>query len=128
MCNSFISNLLENQYLRKLRKIQAQIKDKETYVNQLRSPVYQGETIMDVREFADNFARVASGMMSPEEFAARCINNRRYTKEEMFEYLDKLGQYLIIFADYEHKAVAVLEELNELRQEEQKLKQQLQIR
>ena len=128
MCSSFISNLLENQYLRKLRKIQAQIKDKETYVNQLRSPVYQGSSIMDVREFADNFARVANGMMSPEEFAVRCINNRHYTKEEVFEYLDKLGHYLIIFADYEHKATVIIEELDKLRREEQKLKQQLQIR
>lgn len=127
MSSSFMSNLRESRCLKKLREIQTQIKDKETYVNQLRTPVYNGGCIMDVREFADNFARVSSGMMSPEEFAARSIN-KRLDRAEVFEYLDKLGQYLIIFADYEHKATTILKELDELRRKEQELKRQLQIR
>lgn len=125
---SLINNMRENKYLRTLRKIQTQIKDKEIYVNQLKSPVYNNGSVLDVREFADNFARVANGMMSPEEFAVRSASNSHLSKPEVLEYLDKLGRYLIVFADYENKATVVIEELDKLRAEERKIKQQLQIR
>lgn len=116
----------ERRALKRLRKIQAVLSEKRAMVNKLKCPTYKGARVNDMEEFAFNFARLTDGTMSPEEFAARCTNIR-WDTDEMIAYLNKLGEYLVIFTDYENKSIAILKEIEKLEREERQLKAMLGI-
>ena len=127
MFKLFIKKSSECRSLTELREIQNLIKEKKASVNKLRCPTYDGMRISEIRDFGEDFARIVNGMISPKEFAARCIFNRSWDEEQLFSYLNKLGNYLVVFANYESQATSIMLEIKELERQEQELKHQLQI-
>ena len=117
----------ESKILKQLRKTQATLSEKRALVNELRCPTYDGHSPSEIEDFGRYFAGLLNGMMSPQEFAARCIN-RRWNSEELFEYLNTLGQYLIVLSDYELQSTKILSEITSLERVELELKRTLEIR
>lgn len=117
----------ESKILKQLRKTQATLSEKRALVNELRCPTYDGHCPSEIEDFGRYFAGLLNGMISPQEFAARCIN-RRWNSEELFEYLNTLGQYLIVLSDYELQSTKILTEITALERVEQNLKRTLEIR
>ena len=127
MSNGLKNKLTEHRCLQKLRNIQRQIEEKNTMLSKVRTPIYRGIQPRQIDEFSHNFACLICGTMSPEEFAARNIINKKWNNETLFDYLAELGNYLVVFADYENKATTILEELKNLETEKKILKKQLKI-
>lgn len=127
MLKTFFKKISNECYLKELREVQELIKEKEILVNKLRCPTYHGNWLYNVEDFSRYFADIMKGIISPEEFAARCACNRKIDRETLFNYLNKLGEYLVLFADYENKATSILSEIKELKIKEQELKKKLKI-
>ena len=121
------NKLIENRHLQKLRDVQRQIEEKNTMLSKVRVPMYRGILTIDINEFSRDFARLIKGTMSPEAFAVRNTFNEKWDNEMLFDYLAVLGNYLVVFADYENKALSILEERKKLETEEKILKKQLKI-
>ena len=116
----------ESKVLKQLRKTQKTLSEKRAIVNELRCPTYDGDRVSEIEDFGRYFAGLLNGLMSPQEFAARCVHGR-YDAEKLFEYLNTLGNYLIVLSDYELQSIKILTEITALERMERELKRTLGI-
>lgn len=117
----------EKKYLKKLRDTQSTLSYKRGLVNELRCPTYHELPPVDIENFARYFLCLTQGMMSPQEFASRCIDRAR-DEDKLFQYLKTLGEYFIVLSDYELKSIEILKEIKLLEEKERALKRLLDIK
>lgn len=115
--------MFKNKHLKQLQEVQTKIRQCEEEIKQLNPPVPDEYCV----EF--NARYLLQAILSGDERHMKLYQETKYLKyeEETYEYIHKLGQYLIDIAAHRQKKREYEDELKQLKHEESRMKAQLGI-
>jgi hypothetical protein len=115
--------MFKNKLLKQLQEVQAKIRKCEEAINQLNMPV-PVESCVQFNSYSLLHAIISGDSRDMDKY--QLTKSRKY-EDETYEYLQKLGQYLIDIVAHRQQQFELNDELKQLKHEEKYLKTQLGI-